>query len=104
LASKELAVDHNNILCYASFFTKELLTKGNMTVVLHPPYFSLFPQLNIKLKSHHFDTIEVKEVESQAVLNTVTEHNSQDALIKWQSSWKRCICLEGDYFQGDGIQ
>jgi hypothetical protein len=36
--------------------------------------------LNIKLKSRYFDTIEVKEAESQAVLNTVTGHNSQDAL------------------------
>jgi hypothetical protein len=41
-----------------------------MTVVTHPPYFSLFPRLKMKLKSHNFDTIEVIEAESQAVLST----------------------------------
>jgi hypothetical protein len=39
----------------------------------------VFPGLKIKLKGHHFDTIEVIEAESQAVLNTLPEHDSQDA-------------------------
>jgi hypothetical protein len=38
--------------------------------------------LKIKLKGHHFDKIEVLEAESQAVLNTLTEHKSQNALEK----------------------
>jgi hypothetical protein len=35
--------------------------------------------VNIKLKGRHFDTTEGIEAESQAVLNTLTEHNFQDA-------------------------
>jgi hypothetical protein len=35
--------------------------------------------LKIKLKGHHFDTIEVIGAESQAVLNTLTEYDFQDA-------------------------
>jgi hypothetical protein len=50
-----------------------------MAVVTHPPYFSLLSGLKIKLKRRHFDTIEVLEAESQAVLNTPTEHDFQDA-------------------------
>jgi transposase len=60
-----------------------------MTVIPHPPYSPdlasatfLFPQLKIKLKGPHFDTVEVIESESQAVLNTLTEHNFQDAFKK----------------------
>jgi hypothetical protein len=34
--------------------------------------------LKIKLKGSHFDTIQVIESESQAVLNTLREHNFQD--------------------------
>jgi hypothetical protein len=48
--------------------------KNNMTVVPHSPYFPLFPRLKIKLKNSHFDTIEVIEAESQAVLNALKEH------------------------------
>jgi hypothetical protein len=46
-----------------------------MAVVPHPPYTSLFPRLEIKLK----DLFEVIEAESQAVLKTVTGHNLHDA-------------------------
>jgi hypothetical protein len=45
----------------------------------------------------------VIETESQAVLNTLTEHDSQDAFKKWQKRWGG-ICAEGDYFEGDGGQ
>jgi hypothetical protein len=41
---------------------------------LAPCDFPLFPLLKIKLKGHRFDTIEVIEAESQAVLNTLTEN------------------------------
>jgi hypothetical protein len=33
----------------------------------------------MKLRGRHFDTNDTIEAESQAVLNTLTEHNFQDA-------------------------
>jgi hypothetical protein len=42
-----------------------------------------------------FDTYEVVEAESQAVLNTLTEHDFQDAFKKCQKHWERCILAEG---------
>jgi hypothetical protein len=53
-----------------------------MTVDPHPPYISLFPRLKIKMKGRHFDTTEVIEAESQAVLNSLTEHDFQGAFRK----------------------
>jgi hypothetical protein len=35
-------------------------------------------------EGRHFDTIEVTEAEPQAVLNSLTEHDFQDAFQKWQ--------------------
>jgi hypothetical protein len=57
-----------------------------MTVVPHPPYFSLFPRLKIKLEDRHFDIIEVNDSESQAMLNTLTEHDFQDAFKNGKSA------------------
>jgi hypothetical protein len=59
-------------------------TKNNITVALHSPdldpcNFSPFPRSKMKLKGRGFDTIEVIKAESQAVLNTITKHNFQDA-------------------------
>jgi hypothetical protein len=62
----------------------------------------VFPQLKIKLKGCHIDTIEVIEAESQAVLNTLTEHDFRDAFKVWQSCLKWCIPAEGNYFESDG--
>jgi hypothetical protein len=44
------------------------------------------------------------KVESQAVLNTLTDHSFQDPFKKWHKSWERCIHVEGDYSEGDGGQ
>jgi hypothetical protein len=60
--------------------------------------------LKIKLKGCHFDTIEVMEAESQAVLNILTEHDFQDAFRKCQKHWERCINAEGNYFECDSGQ
>jgi hypothetical protein len=62
-----------------SFFIREFLDK-NMTVILHPPYFSPFSRLKMKLKSSHFDTSEVIQAESQAMLITLAEHDFQDGI------------------------
>jgi hypothetical protein len=70
---------------------------------LAPYDFSLFPGLKIKLKGCRVDTTEVTEAESQAVLNTLTEHEFHDAFKKWQH-WEWCICAEGDYFEAEGVQ
>jgi hypothetical protein len=73
--TNELAVASRQ---HTSFFTRGFLTENNMTVIPHPPSFSLFPRLEIKLKSRHFHTIEMINAEFQVVLNILTEHDSQD--------------------------
>jgi hypothetical protein len=54
----------HNAPSHISNFSRKFLTKNNMTVVPNSPNFSLFLRLKIKLKGHHFDTIEVIEVGS----------------------------------------
>jgi hypothetical protein len=65
-----------------------------MTVVPHPPYFPLFPRLKIKLKGRHFDRIEVIEADSQAVLNTLTEHDLQHTFTNYRSSRNGAYALK----------
>jgi hypothetical protein len=59
--TKELADASRQRTVSQFFFSiREFLTKNNMTVVPHPPNFSLFPRLKIKkIKGRHFDTIRV---------------------------------------------
>jgi predicted SPOUT superfamily RNA methylase MTH1 len=75
LATKELAVLSQQHTSHTYFFTREFLTKNNVTVIQHPAYISLFSRLKI---NRHFDTIEV----IGAVLNALTEHDFQDLFKK----------------------
>jgi hypothetical protein len=58
-----------------------------MAVVPHPPYSPdswdfCVSSIEDKLNGRHFDTIEVIEAKSQAVLSTLTEHDFQDTFKK----------------------
>jgi hypothetical protein len=72
LATKQLAVALQHIVSHFLFHQGFFFIKNSMTDIPHPTYFSLFPRLKIKLKGCHFNTIEMIEAESQAVLNTLT--------------------------------
>jgi hypothetical protein len=68
---------HDKAPSHTSFSARNFLPKKKVTAIANPPYFSV-SRLKINLKGRHFDTIEVIEAESQAVLNTLTEHDFQD--------------------------
>jgi hypothetical protein len=55
--------------------------------------------LKIKLKSRHFDTTEVIDAELRVVLNTLTEHDLTECILKCQKHWEWCIHMKGDYFE-----
>jgi hypothetical protein len=77
LQQKNWLLNHNTPP-HTYFFTRERLTKNNMTVITMHPTF-LFPPIKTKLKGHHFDTTEVIEAESKALLNSLTEHDFPEA-------------------------
>jgi hypothetical protein len=60
--------------------------------------------LKIKPKDRHFDTIGVIEGESQAVLNTFTEHDFQDAFKNGRSAGNGAYEQKGTASKGDGGQ
>jgi hypothetical protein len=60
--------------------------------------------MKTKLKDPLFHITEMIEAESQAVLNTLTEHDFQDAFKKMAVARERYIVVEGDYFEGDDGQ
>jgi hypothetical protein len=86
--TKELAVASRQGSVSHFLFHQRIFDKNN------PPYFPLFSRLKPKLKGRHSGTIEVMEADSQAVLNTLTEHDFLNAFKKWQKRWERCIRAE----------
>jgi predicted NAD-dependent protein-ADP-ribosyltransferase YbiA (DUF1768 family) len=78
---------HDNATSHTSILTQQCLAKNKMFVIPHSPHlapsdFSRFPKMKLKLKGRRFDTIEQIQVESQRVLDTVTEKDFQEAFQK----------------------
>jgi hypothetical protein len=51
--------------------------------------------IEVKTKSRHSDTTQVIKAELRPVLNTLLEHDFEDAFKKWQKYWEQYICTEG---------
>jgi hypothetical protein len=81
---KNLLLHHHNTPSHTSFIQGII---DLPTFLSYPPTL-LLSVSKLKLKSRHFDTIEVMEAELQVVLDTVTEHDFQDAFRKWQKCWE----------------
>jgi hypothetical protein len=85
------------------------MTKTNMTFIPHTPYCLtwptvtfLFSQVKIKLKGCHFGTMEVIQVELQAVLNTLAEQDFQEAFKKKAEALGTVHTRRNGHFNGDG--
>jgi hypothetical protein len=63
---------------YCCDILREIVVQKQRDCRPHPPYFSLLPRLKIRIIGRHFDTVEVIEAESQAVLNPFTKHSFHD--------------------------
>jgi hypothetical protein len=92
---KNWLLHHDKAPSHTPVFTRGFLTKNNMTIFLHAPYFSLFPRFKTKLRGRHFDTAEVIEAEPQAVLNSLTEHYLQAALKNARSAGNGACARKG---------
>jgi hypothetical protein len=65
-----------------------------MVIVPHPPYsldlvlcdFALFPQLKMKLKGQHFNTVSDIQMESQAVPNSIKENYFHGVFEAWKKN------------------
>jgi len=57
----------------------------------------------LKLKGHHFGTIETIQKTVTDDLNTLTENDFQCCYDQWKKHWNRCVSSQGSYFEGDNL-
>jgi hypothetical protein len=96
---KNWLLHHDNAPSHTSFFTREFLTKSNMTVVSHPPYLSLFLDSKWNRKASLTQFRWLRQNCRQCL--TPTQSSTSRTHSKWQKHWELCMHMEGDYFEGD---
>jgi len=101
---------HDNTPAHTALSIREFLAKKSIPVLPHPPYspdlapsdFYLFPKLKLKLKGHHFGTIENIQKVVTDELNTLTENDFRYCYDQWKKR-KHCVTSQGSYFEGDHL-
>jgi hypothetical protein len=58
----------------------------------------------MKMRGRSFETVADIQRESQAVLNSNKESDFHGASEVWKKRGNRCICSQGDYFEGNSSQ
>jgi hypothetical protein len=97
LETKELAVASQHCTVSHFLFTREVRNKKQHDY--GPPSTLHFSVSSIELKGCHFDTVEAK---LKALLNTLTEHDFQDAFEKCRSTMNGAHGDYRDYVEGGG--
>jgi len=111
----DIAVDwvlhHDNAPAHTALSIREFLAKENIHVLPHPPYspdlapcdFYLFCKLKLKLKGHHFGTMENIQKVVTDELHILTENDFRYCCDQWKNRWNHCVTSQGSYFEGDNL-
>ena len=102
---------HDNAPAHTALSIREFLAKKNIPVLPHPPYspdlapcdFYLFPKLKLKLKGHHFGTMENIQKTVTDELHTLMENDFWYCYDQCKKRWNRCVTSQGPYFEGDNL-
>jgi len=97
---------HDNAPAHTAPSVREFLAKRNIPVLPQPPYspysapcnFYLFSKLKLKLKGHHFGTMENIQKDVADELHTLMENDFRYCYDQWKKRWNHCVTSQGSYF------
>ncbi len=109
---RSFILHHDNVSPHTSDFTMERIHKWNMTVLEHPPNspdlapcdFSIFPKLKAKLRGVHFPTLQSVKDQVRETLMSFDQSVFDDAIHEMVLRWQKCEAVNGEYFEGDGVE
>jgi len=89
----------------------QFLTSKCITVTPQPPYspnfgpcdFFLLQKVKSAVKGHHFESTEDIQRAVTQTLNDIPQTAFQECCKQWQHHRKRCVQVQGMYFESDHI-
>ncbi len=103
---------HDNASPHMSDFTMERIHKWNIKILEHPANspdlapcdFSIFPKLKAKLRGVRFQNLQSLKDQAKETLMSFDKSVFDDAIYEMVLRWQKCEVVNGDYFEGDGVQ
>ena len=101
----------DNAPAHNALSIRQFLAERNVTVLDHPPYspdlapcdFFLFPKLKEVIKGACFPDMEAIKKAVTTELKCIPEESFQECMEAWQNGMRKCVRLEGNYFEGENL-
>jgi len=102
---------HDNATAHTALSIREFMAKKNIPVLPQPPYspdlapcgFYLFPKLKLKLKGHHFGTMENIQKIVTDELHTLKENDFRYCYDQRKKRLNHCVTSQESYFEGNNL-
>jgi hypothetical protein len=100
---------HDNAPGHTVLSVQEFLAMKNIPVLPHLPYSpdlapcDFYILSNLKLKGHHFRTMENTQKVVTDELHTLTENDFRYDYDQRKKRWNHCVTSQGSYFEGDNL-
>ncbi|CAK9833986.1 Protein GVQW3 [Anthophora retusa] len=110
-ANNSWILHHDNAPAHNAILIREFLTKNNTNTIqqpsnspdLAPRDFFLFNRLKKPLRGTRYSTREEVMTKSKTALMDIPKIEYQRCFEDWIKRWRKCIAVDGEYFEGDHI-
>ena len=101
----------DNAPAHNALSIRQFLAERNVTVLNHPPYspdlapcdFFLFSKLKEVIEGVRFPDMEAIKKAVTTELKRIPKESFQECMEAWQNRMRKCVRLEGDYFEGENL-
>jgi transposase len=105
---RDVMLHHDNAAPHKAGIVTEYLKEKRIKLLPHPPYspdlapcdFYLFPKIKHELGGKSFNSIENLSRAIQAIVDAIPKEEYYKSFQNWQNRLKKCIEVEGEYFEG----
>ncbi len=109
---KSFILHHDNASPHGSDFTTCKMRKWGFNLLEHPPNspdmapcdFSIFPKMKAKMRGIHYPNVQTLKEETRNILMAFPKSVFDDALHEMVLRWQKCEAVNGEYFEGNGVQ
>ncbi len=102
---------HDNATPHTATITLAHLGENKMDMVPHPPYspdlapsdYFLFPEIKAKMRGVAYRNIAQVQAAATEVMRQIPVEKFEEAIKDLPVRWAKCVQVQGDYFEGDGL-
>ena len=104
-------LQQDNAPAHTAILTIAYFGEHDMDLLNHPPYspdlapcdYFMFPALKATLRGRRFENVDALQNAVKQELCKMSRDKIRSSIMAMETRWKKCISVQGQYFEGQGI-